>query len=79
MKTRMKGGAQHQAARTGKYRIMCKCPADGCGRMHVELWDVRPIVTPRRFCPHHVYLRYDAAAGSGYMLEKRTGHRKARS
>lgn len=78
-KQKIKYGALRYGARTGKYQVVCKCPAEGCGRLHAEFWDVKPIIIPRRYCPAHLYLRGDNGEGSGYFLEKRTGFRKGRS
>lgn len=74
---RQRSCANHHDVRVGRYTVVCKCPAEGCGRLHKELWDAMPIVTPRRYCPEHVYLRGDEPAD--YNLNKRTGYRKARS
>lgn len=74
-----KSSTFHLGTRSGHYWVVCKCPAPNCGRLHVELWDVNPIIMPRRYCRVHAYMRGDDGDGVGYMLEKRTGFRKAKS
>ena len=63
---------------TAPFKVTCKCPADGCGKIHVVPMRSKPIIMPRIFCRAHDHLRYDDGEGSGYMTTKKAS-RGARS
>ncbi|OPY83163.1 MAG: hypothetical protein A4E71_02918 [Smithella sp. PtaU1.Bin162] len=65
----MNSGADlfRKARGKGQYKVVCKCPFDGCGKLHVVRMESKPIVTPRIFCKEHEHFRYGDNEGYNYI------------
>ena len=48
---------------SAQHHVLCKCPANDCGKIHIVPMRSKPIVMPRILCREHVHQRYNDGEG----------------